>query len=258
VLCFPNAGNAEDMYTSEGTGVRRAPSPLLVRADGCVPCHGAPWRPLAAAMACLQAAWALQHPPVQEWCRANGAECLAVQPPGRNLRGKEAPLTTCQALAGALVPVVASKLLEAPYVVRSSSQAQLQTVMLVPKALRAAEMCSDMLGDHPVHAVLRYAALRRLWRTAWAPGALTSSCAWRSSLACPCRPKPSCRVSAALQQWKPGRLSGQFTRSCSPCCTLACLPANPQTHHRITRPPLQPWLPPTSPGSSAPGGSSGG
>ena len=32
VLCFANAGNAEDMYTSEGTGPRRAPSPLLVRA----------------------------------------------------------------------------------------------------------------------------------------------------------------------------------------------------------------------------------
>lgn len=30
VLCFPNAGNAEDMYTNEGTGVRRTPSPLLV------------------------------------------------------------------------------------------------------------------------------------------------------------------------------------------------------------------------------------
>lgn len=30
VLCFPNAGNAEDMYTSEGTGARRNPSPLLV------------------------------------------------------------------------------------------------------------------------------------------------------------------------------------------------------------------------------------
>ena len=30
VLCFPNAGSAEDMYTSEGTGRRRAPSPLLV------------------------------------------------------------------------------------------------------------------------------------------------------------------------------------------------------------------------------------
>ena len=30
VLCFHNAGNAEDMYTSEGTGARRSPSPLLV------------------------------------------------------------------------------------------------------------------------------------------------------------------------------------------------------------------------------------
>jgi hypothetical protein len=44
VLCFPNAGNAEDMYTSEGTGVRRAPSPLLVRADG-----EAAWRAMTAA-----------------------------------------------------------------------------------------------------------------------------------------------------------------------------------------------------------------
>lgn len=31
MLCFPNAGNAEDMYTNEGTGPRRAVSPLLVR-----------------------------------------------------------------------------------------------------------------------------------------------------------------------------------------------------------------------------------
>lgn len=30
VICFPSAGNAEDMYTSEGTGARRAVSPLLV------------------------------------------------------------------------------------------------------------------------------------------------------------------------------------------------------------------------------------
>ena len=30
VLCFHNAGSAEDMYTSEGTGARRSPSPLLV------------------------------------------------------------------------------------------------------------------------------------------------------------------------------------------------------------------------------------
>ncbi|KAL4451499.1 hypothetical protein ABPG75_007161 [Micractinium tetrahymenae] len=85
ILCFPNAGNAEDMYTSEGTGVRRAPSPLL------------------------------------EWCRANGAECLAVQPPGRNMRGKEPPLTTCASLAAALLPVVASRLLDVPYVVVAHS-----------------------------------------------------------------------------------------------------------------------------------------
>ena len=30
VLCFPNAGSAEDMYTSEGSGPRRVSSPLLV------------------------------------------------------------------------------------------------------------------------------------------------------------------------------------------------------------------------------------
>lgn len=30
VLCFPSAGSAEDMFTSEGTGSRKAPSPLLV------------------------------------------------------------------------------------------------------------------------------------------------------------------------------------------------------------------------------------
>jgi hypothetical protein len=31
VVCFHNAGSAEDMFTSEGTGVRKAASPLLVR-----------------------------------------------------------------------------------------------------------------------------------------------------------------------------------------------------------------------------------
>ncbi|PRW20885.1 Monothiol glutaredoxin- chloroplastic [Chlorella sorokiniana] len=85
VLCFPNAGNAEDMYTSEGTGVRRAPSPLL------------------------------------DWCRANVAECLAVQPPGRNTRSREPPFTACRDLAAALLPVVASRLLDAPYVVVAHS-----------------------------------------------------------------------------------------------------------------------------------------
>lgn len=55
--------------------------------------------------------------PVQDWCRANAAECLAVQPPGRNTRSREAPFTTCRELAAALLPVVASRLLDAPYVV---------------------------------------------------------------------------------------------------------------------------------------------
>lgn len=30
MLCFPNAGSAEDMYTSEGSGSRKASNPLLV------------------------------------------------------------------------------------------------------------------------------------------------------------------------------------------------------------------------------------
>ena len=85
MLCFPNAGNAEDMYTSEGTGVRRAPSPLL------------------------------------EWCRANGAECLAVQYPGRSLRSKEPFASSAAALAAQLVPVVASRLQDTPYVVVAHS-----------------------------------------------------------------------------------------------------------------------------------------
>ena len=57
---------------------------------------------------------------MQEWCRANAAECLAVQPPGRNLRHDEAPLTSPQALAQALFPVVASQLADVPYAVSYS------------------------------------------------------------------------------------------------------------------------------------------
>lgn len=66
------------------------------------------------------------HPPrghAQDWCRANDAECLAVQPPGRNMRGKEPPFTSCEALAAALLPVLASRLLGAPYVVSLGAQA---------------------------------------------------------------------------------------------------------------------------------------
>lgn len=54
----------------------------------------------------------------QEWCSAHGVECLAVQPPGRLLRGREPPFTRCCDIAEALLPVVASKLIDTPYVVR--------------------------------------------------------------------------------------------------------------------------------------------
>ena len=49
------------------------------------------------------------------------AECLAVQPPGRNMRMREQPITTCQHMAAALFPVVASRLCNTPYIVRHSS-----------------------------------------------------------------------------------------------------------------------------------------
>ena len=54
----------------------------------------------------------------QEWCRANGAECLAVQPPGRAMRSKEASVTSATELAAHLLPIVASRLMETPYMVR--------------------------------------------------------------------------------------------------------------------------------------------
>ena len=57
----------------------------------------------------------------QEWCRANGAECLAVQAPGRLLRGREAPLTRAVDVAAALLPVLAPRLRDGvPYAVRAS------------------------------------------------------------------------------------------------------------------------------------------
>ena len=49
------------------------------------------------------------------------AECLAVQPPGRNMRMREQPITTCQHMAAALLPVVASRLCNTPYIVRHSN-----------------------------------------------------------------------------------------------------------------------------------------
>ncbi len=44
-----------------------------------------------------------------------------MQPPGRNMRSREPPLTTCRELAAALLPVVASRLMDAPYVVSGLS-----------------------------------------------------------------------------------------------------------------------------------------
>ncbi len=53
----------------------------------------------------------------QGWCRSNGAECLAMQPPGRNMRMKEACITTCRQMTAALLPVLAPKLQQTPYIV---------------------------------------------------------------------------------------------------------------------------------------------
>ncbi len=123
MLCFPNAGSAEDMYTSEGTGARRSPSPLLVSNYRAAPASKAGRHALRTRLALpikrrLQDVGRIAGDAWQEWCRASGAECLAVQPPGRNMRSKEAPLTSCQAISQALLPVVASKLADAPYIVR--------------------------------------------------------------------------------------------------------------------------------------------
>mmetsp|Transcript_11428 Transcript_11428/g.70176 ORF Transcript_11428/g.70176 Transcript_11428/m.70176 type:complete len:356 (-) Transcript_11428:19-1086(-) len=79
LLCFPNAGSAEDMYTNAGVGARKE-STLI------------------------------------DWCVKNKVEILAVQPPGRAMRVKEPLLYSCQEMARILLPIVASKLLDGvPY-----------------------------------------------------------------------------------------------------------------------------------------------
>ena len=57
---------------------------------------------------------------LQDWCRGHQAECLAVQLPGRNMRRSEPFLGSCQEVAQALFPVVASRLSNMPYYVRAS------------------------------------------------------------------------------------------------------------------------------------------
>ena len=101
VLCWPNAGNAEDLYTNERASGRAAPSPLL------------------------------------EWCRANRAECLAVQLPGRGSRLREPFLASAEDAANALFPVIASRLVDAPYVIVGHSVGSWLAFEFVRRARRA-------------------------------------------------------------------------------------------------------------------------
>ncbi len=55
---------------------------------------------------------------LQSWCQEHEAQLLAVQPPGRAQRMREAPCSTLQELAEALLPVVGAVLQSGvPYVV---------------------------------------------------------------------------------------------------------------------------------------------
>ena len=82
IIAWPNAGNSEDMYTNDSVVNGRLPtSPLL------------------------------------DWCRKNGAEMLAVQLPGRGGRMRESFAESPQAAAKALLPIVASRLVDVPYIV---------------------------------------------------------------------------------------------------------------------------------------------
>jgi surfactin synthase thioesterase subunit len=77
VLCWPNAGNAEDVFTSERARVdgalRTIPSPLI------------------------------------RWCQTNRAELFAVQLPGRAARSSEPALRCARDAARALMPIVARR-----------------------------------------------------------------------------------------------------------------------------------------------------
>ena len=60
----------------------------------------------------------MQHLCSQDWCCNNDAECLAVQLPGRGTRAKEPFLPSTQEAAKQLLPVVASRLQDTPYLVQ--------------------------------------------------------------------------------------------------------------------------------------------
>lgn len=78
ILCFPNAGSAENIYTGMANrNKQRAPNKLMA------------------------------------WAGEAQAEVLAVQYPGRENRRGEPFVKTCQEMAAALLPVVRTKLAEA-------------------------------------------------------------------------------------------------------------------------------------------------
>ncbi|KAG1660251.1 hypothetical protein FOA52_007648 [Chlamydomonas sp. UWO 241] len=86
LLCFHAAGCAEDMFTSEGTGARRAPSPLLA------------------------------------WCASKRVRVLAAQAPGRGARLREEPCISAQSMAERVLDaLVDGQALTRPYVVLSHS-----------------------------------------------------------------------------------------------------------------------------------------
>ena len=58
---------------------------------------------------------------LQDWCRRSHAECLAVQLPGRSMHSTEPFLTSLQEAARQLLPVVASRLQDTPYIVGHAS-----------------------------------------------------------------------------------------------------------------------------------------
>ena len=84
VLCFSNAGSAEDVFTQQ-RNLAPATSPLL------------------------------------EWAKEKGWTVLAAQLPGRMARAREACLSSCAEVARQVLPLVASRLARAPYVVVAHS-----------------------------------------------------------------------------------------------------------------------------------------
>jgi len=98
VICFPNAGNSEDVYSSEGSGARRQPSAVI------------------------------------EWCKANNGQLLSVQYPGRYARKAEGFIDTAQEMAEGLLPVLAPVMKSTPYYILAHSVGTWISFELLSKA----------------------------------------------------------------------------------------------------------------------------